>query len=136
MLEVLVACLVLSAGVLTIAAMQTRAAFNSSDAALQGYAAQILLSFSEAKLVEPNVTSGNSGGSNALNCNGLYVGTEDSDQTYFNGLLAKPCTTSSVVDAFPDATQLRCNAPFKSSVNVYCKSGRIEIDFRQPVWAH
>lgn len=134
MIEVMVSLLVLSAGLAVIGAMQTRAVFNSSDAALQGYAAQILSSFSEAKLVEPNVTAAAS--SWALDCNGVYRNTEGSDQTYFGNLLAASCTTSRVVKAHPGATVRRCNAPFKSSINVYCKSSRTEIDFRQPVWAH
>ena len=134
MLETMVACLVLSAGLITISAMQTRAVFNSSDAALQGYAAQILLSFSEAKLVEPNISSNVGGWTSG--CNGRYSSTATSDQALFVQLLQTLCPTSTVVDFFPKSQQRDCNIPYQSSVNVYCKSSRVEIDFRQPIWAH
>ncbi len=132
MIEVMVSCLVLSAGLVGISAMQTRAVFNSSDTALQGYAAQILLSFGEAKLVEPNVATPGF----AANCNGIYVSTTNSDIGYFKGLLATLCPTNLVVNTFPSAPPNDCNQPFQSSVNLYCKSDRIEIDFRRPVWMH
>jgi len=132
MLELMVACLVLSAGLVAVSAMQTRAVFNSSDTAQQGYAAQILLSFGEASLVEPNVATPGF----AANCNGIYVSTTNSDIDYFKGLLATLCPTNLVVNTFPPAPPNDCNQPFQSSVNVYCKSDRIEIDFRRPVWMH
>lgn len=132
MIEVMVALLVLSAGLAVIGAMQTRAVFNSSDAVLQGYAAQILLSFSEAKETLPSYQSA----SVATSCARGSLDVITADQTYFEGLLTSQCTTRRIVNAFPNlAGTLPCNTPFKSSINVYCQSSRTTIDLRQPIWA-
>jgi len=138
MVEVMVSCLVLSAGVAAISALQTRAIFNSMDAQLQGYAAQARLSFDESMLVTPNedipVPS---------DCrDGAYVGVyaRGSAEAYVTNLLSGRCPNSlnvfsGALDSFLPYNR-SCNLPSRSTRNIYCQTDRILIDFRQPVWVN
>jgi len=81
MIEVMVAALVLSAGLLGLAAMQTQALKTASGLATQQAMVQALGAFSEARLVSPNhnIVSGTGpGGKNAQHlaayCNSLWSG--------------------------------------------------------------
>ena len=132
MIEVMVSLLVLSAGLTVIGAMQTRAVFNSSDAVLQAYLAQVLLSFGEARMVDYNAATGT-----RSYCNGgPGLDIRSSDTAYFKGLVQSKCgVNSKVFDKYPD-TSPSCNVPTRASNNVYCPSERFLVDFRQPVWIH
>jgi len=75
MIEVMVSCLVLSAGLSVIAAMQAKAIVNSTGASIQTSLVQALQSFNEARLLDPNVF--NQGG---VTCNGANaVSTQASE---------------------------------------------------------
>ena len=81
MIEVMVAGLVLSAGLLGLAAMQTKAIKTASGLATQQAMAQALSAFGEARLANPNhnivgVTGPNNENASYLStfCNSLWVG--------------------------------------------------------------
>jgi len=83
MIEVLVAALVLSAGLLGMAAMQTQALKTASGLATQQAMVQALSAFGEARLASPNENivrsygaSGEDWESLARYCNGLSAGVE------------------------------------------------------------
>ena len=83
MIEVLVAALVLSAGLLGMAAMQTQALKTASGLATQQAMVQALSAFGEARLASPNENIVRSYGPNgedweslARYCNGLSVGVD------------------------------------------------------------
>ena len=81
MIEVMVAALVLSAGLLGLAAMQTKAIKTASGLATQQSMVQAMAAFSEARLAAPNHNIVNKVGPNnenekylAIYCNSLWTG--------------------------------------------------------------
>jgi type II secretory pathway pseudopilin PulG len=113
MIEVMVAALVLSAGLLGLAAMQTRALKTASGLATQQSMVQALGAFSEARLANPNhniVGRTGPGGENAqylaLYCNSLWssfrvqdaqiTSTTTSDMNYIRTFLGSYTNCGSV----------------------------------------
>lgn len=134
MLETMVACLVLSAGLAVIGAMQTRAVFNSSNAALQATMAQTLWSYNEARLV--NLNDFRSGGASA--CNGTTTSTRQTDLTYFNTFLNTNanCTGTPLTEFQADSTSTVCFKPIAQTRAATCtlRNDSSPTVLRTPVW--
>lgn len=123
LIEVMVASLVLTTGLLGLAAMQTKAIQTSSGLATQQVMVQTLSAYNEARLATPNTSV--SGGLKSYvaggityyfidsdlsaNCDALWRGVSNSavfknpntsDFTYFNTFLGKytPCGNTSLTD--------------------------------------
>jgi len=144
MIEVMVSCLVLSAGLVAISAMQSNAIANSGDVVLQADQTQVLLSFGEALLVNTNAVQ-----SNGAACDGTVavgVDTRATDTAFFTEWMKARCSVDqAVIESYPDgASYSNCNGPARSSRNVYCSFKSLNlapqngnaIDLRQPVWTH
>lgn len=136
MIEVMVSCLVLSAGLSAIAAMQAKAIVNSTGASIQASLVQGLQSFNEARLLDPNFF--NQGG---VTCNGAdAVSTRASEVTfltnYFKGYPALCPTVFTLAEYNTDNMTPPCFEPVKISRNIYCTSSGTNylIDLRNPVW--
>jgi type II secretory pathway pseudopilin PulG len=113
MIEIMVAALVLSAGLLGLAAMQTRALKTASGLATQQTMVQALGAFSEARLANPNhnIVGGTGPGGDtaetlALYCNSLWssfrvqdaqvLSTTTSDMNYIRTFLGSYTNCGSV----------------------------------------
>jgi len=136
MIEVMVSCLVLSAGLSAIAAMQAKAIVNSTGASIQASLVQGLQSFNEARLLDPNVF--NQGG---VTCNGAgAVSTTASEITflknYFTAYPALCPTAFTLAEYNTDKMSPSCFEPIKISRNLFCTSSGTNylIDLRNPVW--
>ena len=100
MIEVIVAGLVLSAGLLGLAAMQTKAIKTASGLATQQIMVQALGAFGEARLAQPNMTIVNGTGPGGerwsdfpILCNSLWVGS-----SFKLDRLDRTTTTTSMTD--------------------------------------
>lgn len=120
MIEVMVSCLVLSAGLAVIAAMQTRAITRSSNAAAQATIAQALWSFGEARLVILNRYYQNGSSS----CGGVVTSTWQTDLDYFNVFLDGHTNCGAGQISETNATQLSdnkvCFKPVGQTRKVVC----------------
>ena len=134
MMEVMVATLVLSAGLLGLAAMQTRAIQTANGLATQQVMAQALGAYNEARLSTPNTNVSGGLKSNVVGgqtyyyidtdlsayCNALWRGVSNraifrnpnySDFLYFNTFLGNytPCGNTSLKDYAEYWNQLGAN---------------------------
>ena len=135
MIEVMVSCLVLSAGLAVIAAMQTRAIVASSNTAIQATMAQALWSYNEARLV--NLNYFRSGG--ATQCNGASTqSTRQTDLDFFNRYFNTntPCGGTVLTEFQADTTSTLCFKPIAQTRIATCtlRNDGSSTVFTTPVW--
>jgi len=129
MMEVMVATLVLSAGLLGLAAMQTRAIQTASGLATQQVMSQVLGAYGEAQLADPNyalVYDKGVGGTSSNNCRGVWMDLSP----------APPNPPGSYVAFDPTAPDINPDIPdyFNTFLGTYTPCGskalNVYIDYR------
>jgi len=140
MIEVMVACLVLSAGLVALSAVQSQAMVNFSKISVHAGLTQTLHSINEARLLSPNEYE-NFDPTTLQPCNPTNsVFTKDAEVYFFQSEFTKQfagvCSNNfTLSENQASADRFRCFVPWTLSRNIYCSSPTFgTIDLRNPVW--